>query len=209
MFLRLSKKSAPTTTHALSDLELVEMYRKTEDGELVGELFERYTHWIFGVCLKYLKDEDEAKDAVLQIFEKLLVDLKKHEIQYFRGWLQQVARNHCLMKLRRKNPVSVSLNDVEWEPAVHPNGYDEKAEKEVQLNQLEEGIAQLNEEQKRCVELFFLEEKSYKEIEDLTGFTNKQVKSYIQNGRRNLKKWMGVLPALFIGITFLKTYFGY
>mgnify|MGYP006267250949 CR=1 FL=1 len=196
MFLRVSSpKNAPA--EALSDQELIASYRETDESEQVGVLFERYTHWIYGVCLKYLKDEELAKDAVLQIFEKLLTELKKHEIQNFRPWLHQVARNHCLMHLRKKNPVSASLSDMEWEPEEHPDTEREtKEQTEVQLNQLEEGIAQLNPEQRQCIELFFLKEKSYKEIEAQTGFTNKQVKSHIQNGRRNLKKWMGVLPML-------------
>lgn len=198
MFLRISS-TRKKEEQEQSDQELIAAYKKDGDGYWVGLLFERYTHWVFGTCLKYLKDEDQAKDAVLQIFEKLLTDLQKHEVQYFRGWLHQVARNHCLMQLRKKNPVSASLSDMEWEPESHLiDERQEKEETEVRLNQLEEGIAQLNEEQRRCVELFFLEEKSYKEIEELTGFSPKQVKSYIQNGRRNLKKWMGVLPMLSI-----------
>lgn len=195
MFLRISSPQKARAEQ--SDQELIAAYQATEDGELVGLLFERYTHWIYGLCLKYLKDEEPAKDAVLQIFEKLLTDLKKHNIQHFRPWLHQVARNYCLMQLRKKNPVSTSLSDVEWEPEEHH--YEERAaseQTEMRLNQLEAGIAQLNSEQRQCIELFFLQEKSYKEIEAQTGFTARQVKSYIQNGRRNLKKWMGVLPVL-------------
>ncbi len=195
MIFRLNR-SKPQDTHALSDLEIVAAYKETEDAELVGELFERYTHWIFGVCFKYLKEHSAAEDAVIQIFEKLLTDLKKYEIQHFRGWLHQVARNHCLMILRKQKHTTTSLDDVEWEPSEHPFEEQEGKQQEAQLTQLEAGISQLGAEQKRCIELFFLQEKSYKEIEELTGFTNKQVKSYIQNGRRNLKKWMGVLPML-------------
>src|SRR3954469_20909800 len=85
---------------SLDDLQLVARYKETGDNALVGELHNRHTHLIFGTCMKYLKDEDEAQDASMQIFEKLLIDLKKHEIQQFKGWLHMVCKNYCLMQLR-------------------------------------------------------------------------------------------------------------
>lgn len=173
----------------MDDLLLVQLYRESGDSGYVGELFERYHHLVYGVCLKYLNNREEAKDAALQVFEKLMSDLYKHEVHNFSSWLHSVTRNHCLMFLRKKSRHYQHELGYKTEMYIVPK--DDELEtiqiKEVQLNLLEEAIQNLNEEQRQCIELFYLKEKCYKEIEDLTGYTNKQVKSYIQNGKRNLK----------------------
>lgn len=173
----------------MDDLVLVQCYRDSGDSDYVGELFERYHHLVFGVCLKYLNNREEAKDAALQVFEKLMSDLHKHEVHNFSSWLHSVTRNHCLMILRKKSRHYQHELGYNTEMHIVPKDDDLEAIKikEVQLNLLEEAIQNLNEEQRQCIELFFLNEKCYKEIEDITGYTNKQVKSYIQNGKRNLK----------------------
>jgi RNA polymerase sigma factor (sigma-70 family) len=178
--------------HNLSDLELVAQYKQTNDNALVGELYKRYTHLIFGVCMKYLKNEADAQDASILIFEKLLIDLKKYEIQQFKAWLHSVCKTYCLMQLRsgaikqkhkqemEKDFVAVMETDCEL------HLYKEN-KKEIQLTYMEECIKGLNDEQRLCVELFFLQEKSYIEVTEVTNFTLNNVKSYIQNGKRNLK----------------------
>lgn len=189
-----------------SDNELVLRFRDTRDNAIVGELFQRYTHLVFGVCMKYLKDEDEAKDGVMQIFEKLITDLHRHNVDNFKGWLYMVAKNHCLMYFRsKKNHVELPRhltgdfgdnhsedevsfgNDsgvpMELTSSLHHNGED----KEKQLTLMEWALKELKEGQKICIELFYLQEKSYEEVARETGYTMKEVKSYIQNGKRNLK----------------------
>ena len=180
---------------SLPDIELLDLFKKTGDQSIVGILFKRYTHLVLGVSMKYLRDEDEAKDCVMEIFEKLLTDLNRHQIHNFKSWLHTVTRNHSLMKLRaRKGKFAqrievgeTSLEVVEMNLLLHP---EDSNEKEVMLTLLEKGIRQLNPDQKKCVELFFLQEKSYQEIADLTGYSMLNVKSYIQNGKRNLKIFM-------------------
>ena len=176
----------------LSDAELLARYKSTGDKNLVGELYCRYTHLVLGVCMKYLKDIEESRDALMQIFEKLMKDLLHYEVNEFRFWLHTVTRNHCLMILRRRQ--SEHLNEkelkqdaesfVETTADFHLNN---GSEKENQLNHLEKAIQQLNSEQKLCIELFYLQSKSYQEVAETTGFSMNEVKSYIQNGKRNLK----------------------
>ena len=178
-----------------SDSELISAYKKSDDNSLVGELYKRYSHLVYGVCLKYLKNEDEAKDAVLQIFENLLDDLKKHDISNFKSWLHSVARNHCLMFLRKLQTVQKRVNEyeatyVEEESFSAPFTVHDKEEKEVMLTKLEEAITLLKDEQRICIELFFLKEKCYTEVAEITGYDLKKVKSYIQNGKRNLANIM-------------------
>lgn len=180
---------------SLTDDELIVRYKKSEDNSLVGELYKRYSHLVYGVCLKYLKNEDESKDTVLQIFEKLMVDLKKHEVSNFKSWLHSVAKNHCLMFLRKQQTQQKRVNEYEAtyqleETFATPFVVHEKVEKEALLTDLEKAIRTLKEEQRICIELFFLKEKRYNEVADITGFTVKQVKSYIQNGKRNLANIM-------------------
>ena len=174
------------------DLQLVAQYKQTNDNAFVGVLFQRYTHLIFGVCMKYLKDEDDAQDASMQIFEKLLKDLKKHEVQQFKAWLHMVCKNFCLMqlrsgasKLKRNKEMHKDLASfVESDVDLHLSN--EKT-KEIHFTFMEECIKGLNNEQKLCVELFFLQEKSYQEVTEMTSYSMNNVKSHIQNGKRNLK----------------------
>jgi RNA polymerase sigma factor (sigma-70 family) len=169
------------------DEELVDLYRKSGEIAIVGELYNRYTAMTYGVCLKYLKDREESRDAVMHIFEKLISTLKDHEISQFKGWLYVTARNFCLMQLRagkNKKFEEISPFLMESEEDVH---LQEGPEIESNLSKLEGCIDRLPEEQKQCVRLFYLDKKCYKEITELTGFDLNKVKSYIQNGKRNLK----------------------
>ncbi|MDQ2658591.1 MAG: sigma-70 family RNA polymerase sigma factor [Bacteroidota bacterium] len=170
-----------------TDEELIALYKKTEDLDIVGILYDRYTALTFGVCLKYLKDREESRDAVMQIFEKLIISLKTHEINVFKAWLYVTARNHCLMHLRsRKGKNFEELSPFLVETG--SNGHHEHGrEIEDDLNRLEQCINSLVAEQQQCVRLFYLEQKCYREITQATGYDLKKVKSYIQNGKRNLK----------------------
>lgn len=176
-----------------TDDELVIHYRTSGDKMAVGELFKRHSLMCFTVCNKYLKNEEAAQDAAMSIFEKLFEDLKKHEIQNFKSWLHSVCRNHCLMQLR-KQEMKMSKNTVyiddensfmELESFLHQDITE--FDKEQKLQTLEKAITELKDKQRECIELFYLQQKSYDEICQLTGYSNNDVKSSIQNGKRNLK----------------------
>jgi RNA polymerase sigma-70 factor (ECF subfamily) len=175
---------------SLSDLELVSLYRETGDKELVGELFRRYTRFVFLVSLNYLDDEEKAKDAAMQVFENLFTGLRKHDIRNFKSWLHVVTKNHSLMQLRGQKQQQIIREEwqkvyaEDMESPLFLNPYDEKEES---LIDLEEAILMLSKEQRICIELFYLKKKSYNEIVEITGDSYLQVKSHIQNGKRNLK----------------------
>lgn len=155
--------------------------------ESLGELYQRYMDLVYGVCLKYLKDPEDAKDSTLNIFEELITKLQKHEVENFKSWLYQVAKNHCLMLLRSEKKFSksnIDPADMQNEETLHLNGV---LEKEQNFQQLSFCLEQLNKEQRKALELFYLEQKCYKEIVEQTGIEWNQVRSFIQNGRRNLK----------------------
>jgi len=181
--------------NTLSDKELVALYKETDDMSVLGELYQRYMELVYGVCLKYFKEPEAAKDSVMQIFEELVVKLKKHEVDNFRGWLHQVAKNYCLMQLRTpRNLKTVEFNTefVQSETELHLNGVFEKEET---LQKMEDCLETLNAEQRQTIKLFYLEGKCYNEITELTGQEWNQVRSLIQNGRRNLKNCMDKTPA--------------
>ena len=169
-----------------TDAELLELYQSTRDLEWLGVLYLRYASLVYGVCLKYLRDREEAKDAVMQIHEKLVESLLQHSVLNFRSWHYVNARTHCLIQLRaHKGRMTEEIPSFLMENGEeeHP----EDVETEQQISKLERCIESLSGEQKLCVRLFYLSEKCYKEITVETGFELKQVKSYIQNGKRNLK----------------------
>jgi RNA polymerase sigma factor (sigma-70 family) len=174
----------------LSDIELIQKYKGSGDLTLVGVLYNRYMSLVYGVCLKYLKDREESRDTTMQIFEKLMVSLKEHEITHFKSWLYITARNHCLMALRARKGrqfEKISSDFMENELLLH---LPDEPEMETNFSKLEKCMETLVSEQKACVQLFYVQEKCYKEIVHLTGFDDNKVKSYIQNGKRNLKLCM-------------------
>jgi RNA polymerase sigma factor, sigma-70 family len=174
----------------LPDDALVKKYRQTHDITILGDLYQRYMELVYGVCLKYYKDNETAKDSVMQVFEELVEKLKKHDVDNFKSWLYQVAKNHCLMQLRTpKNLKTVEFNPalMQNEENVHLNGVFEKEEN---FKKLEYCITTLSDEQRHAVKLFYLDGKCYNEIVSITGQEWKQVRSAIQNGRRNLKNCM-------------------
>jgi RNA polymerase sigma-70 factor (ECF subfamily) len=178
-----------------ADHELVNIFSETGDSTYVGILYQRYGHLVLGLCIKYLKNRDEAQDAVIQIFANLLKDLKKHKIEHFKSWLYVYSKNFCLMELRKRQ--SALKKELELQENVHLfmeiHDPEHLKEKEKQINKLELAIEQLNPEQKTCITLFYLRNKSYVEIMEITGYSNNDVKSYIQNGKRNLKIKMETL----------------
>jgi len=176
---------------ALSDDELVQGYKDSGGAEYVGELFERYTHMVYLVCMKYLKDPMEAEDMSMVIFEKLMKDLPKYEVRNFKYWLHTVSKNQCLVfldKQKRKRHKEDNYQDMQQGIVENGVEFDLIDEKEIQLTNLEEAITMLNEGQQECIKLFYLQKKSYVEVAEMTGYDLKKVKSYIQNGKRNLKK---------------------
>ncbi len=157
---------------------------------VLGELYQRYMELVYGVCLKYYKEPETAKDSVMQFFEELVTKLKKHEVDNFRGWLHQLAKNHCLMQLRTpRNMKTVEFKTelVQSEENVHLNGV---LEKEENFQKMEYCLGTLAKEQAEAIRLFYLEGKCYNEIVEITGQEWNQVRSLIQNGRRNLKNCM-------------------
>lgn len=181
----------------LTDEELIRAYVRSDNADHFGLLFERYTHLVFGLCMKYLKNEADAEDAVMSIFEKLMTDLKKHNVKNFKSWLYQVSKNHCLMFLRKRKLHDRAQGELKIEKQeefmemlhnVHHNN--EPREVEGILISLHKALEKLRNEQRICIELMYLEKMTYREIADNTGFSMKQVKSFIQNGKRNLKMMM-------------------
>lgn len=171
----------------ISDQELLARFNADHNNEWLGILLQRYTLLLLGVSMKYLKNEEEAKDSVQQIFLKVIQELHKYKVEYFKSWLYMVAKNHCLMKLRdRQGKIPAELNN---QPIAAPEEADKKKleENDHTLDVMESSLKELNKEQQQCVTLFYLQKKSYAQISEETGFSMMQVKSYIQNGKRNLK----------------------
>ena len=173
----------------LSDEELLESFLSSSESEYFGELYNRYIPLLYGVCLKYLQRAEMAEDAVMQIFEDLLPKLQNYEIKVFRTWIYSVAKNHCLQLLRKQHKeIAVDFNTqfVEFADILHLLN-DEEQDDDNRVEMLKDCMERLPDEQKAAVQKFFYEEMSYADIVDVTGFQLKSVKSYIQNGKRNLK----------------------
>jgi RNA polymerase sigma-70 factor, ECF subfamily len=171
--------------------ELIKEFNSSGSLDILGELYSSYMPLVYGVCLKYLKDREESKDVVLQIFEKLIADLPKQKIENFRNWLHVVTKNYCLMQLRlrksndekQKEWLLDPTNFMENHSDLHPiDKVDPDMEKA-----LAGCIEKLKDEQKKCIMQFYFENRCYNEIAVTLGIDEKKVKSYLQNAKRNLK----------------------
>lgn len=182
--------STVSTNQQYTDEDLLNRYLQDDDLRHLGELYLRHSEMVYYVCLRYFKEDETSKDAVMQIFEELIEKVKKQSIRDFPRWLYVISKNHCLMALRSsKKQKEIVTNDfVEFQIDSHP--LEDREIREERLLQLESCLEKLLEKQQRSVKLFFLEEKCYKEVAELTGYEVKEVKSYIQNGKRNLKNCM-------------------
>ncbi|MBL7829199.1 MAG: sigma-70 family RNA polymerase sigma factor [Saprospiraceae bacterium] len=177
----------PRTSEHVSDEQLLAAYVEQGDADALGKLYERYMPMVYGVCLKILKDRGKAEDAVIAIYEELTRKVKAHEVDSFRGWLYVLARNHCLMEWRKKQRRPTDHHAPE--DMVRYDAIEEAFEYELpqQRDPLKECLEELNERQKKCVLWFYYEDYSYKAISDMMQEDVGKVRSYIQNGRRNLK----------------------
>jgi len=174
----------------LSDSELVDQYRRSRDLNVLGTLFQRYMVLVFGLCMKYLKNREDSRDAVMQIFEVLITDVPRFEIRNFKSWLYGVSRNHCLMKIRKdraeKHRYENISADMIMESGDELHLFDDNHDENL-LTKLKTCMENLKEEQRRCLELFYYDHRCYREISELLLFDENKVKSFIQNGKRNLK----------------------
>jgi RNA polymerase sigma factor (sigma-70 family) len=184
MFFKQFRKPKP-----VNDAEYVSAYKATGDLELLGELYERYMDLVYAVCYRYLRDEEESKDAVMQLFEQLITDLKNYEIQNFKSWLHSTARNYCLMQLRQRKMTAGEVDEEIEIIAMPLTAWPETdgLDLETKLSEMEDCLKTLSEEQRTSISLFYLNQKTYADIAELTGYDPKLVKSHLQNGRRNLK----------------------
>jgi len=186
LFIRADKRN-----NRNSDGDLLSEFSEFGDLEVLGELYSRYMHLVYGVCLKYLKDRDESKDAVMQIFEKLITEIPKQKIDNFSSWLHVVTKNYCLMQLRSQKSKEEKYNEWINDPAVfmetskvlHPID-DEEPDME---KELADCIERLKDDQKECIRLFYYENRCYQEISEDLKIDEKKVKSHLQNAKRNLK----------------------
>ena len=179
----LKNISDPSTT----DQELIAQYKQSGKLEVLGQLYQLYMDLVYAVCLKYLKEPELSKDAVMAIFEELITKVRKHEIENFKGWLYTLARNHCLMYLRSANRLPLKELEEDRMQLSADLHLEDVKQRETQLKGLEKCLETLVMEQKRAIELFYLQDKCYKEISESTGIEWNKVRSLIQNGRRNLK----------------------
>lgn len=177
----------PGKYNHIDDNELLQRFYADHDNEWLGILLQRYTMLLLGVCMKYLKNEEDAKDSVQQVFLKAINELHKYKVDYFKSWIYMVAKNHCLMKLRDKGKYTAEINEHLMATPDETTDKNNYIEKDRALTDMAQALTQLNKEQQLCVTLFYLEKKSYQEIVAQTSFSLLQVKSHIQNGKRNLK----------------------
>ena len=175
-----------------ADEELVNLFVKTGDAEVLGELYRRYMQLVYGVCLKYLRDRDLAKETVMKVFEKLMIDLPSANVKVFKPWLYVVTKNYCLMELRsckssREREKICADNQpsfMEQDDSLHPISENDNR---VVMDALQDCITRLNEQQRSCIEMFYFQELTYQQIAESTSTDLNKVKSFIQNGKRNLK----------------------
>ncbi len=175
----------------VNDEDLLLQYKQSGDKDLFADLFKKHVTTVYGTCLFYLQDKDEAQDATMVLFEKLMLDISTREINNFKAWLSFVVRNHCISLIRKSKTASKNKKSY-YEFEMEETSYE--AEEKIQsvsddvlLQEMKNCLPRLKDKQRICVERFYLQNKSYQDIADETGYSLNEIKSHIQNGKRNLK----------------------
>ncbi|MFP4664918.1 MAG: RNA polymerase sigma factor [Bacteroidales bacterium] len=181
-----------------ADKTLIRKYRESGDKAVIAELFNRYSGFVLAICMKYMRDKAPAEEMTVEIFESLFEKLKKHKVDYFKTWLYSVARNHCLENLRKSGTRHRHETGYQMEERLFMESEEDAHlstgnEDEHMVKALKTAVEELSNEQKQCVSLFYFQERSYADIVRITGYPLKKVKSYLQNGKRNLKIKMEAL----------------
>lgn len=176
---------------------LLKFYQSTGELRYVEAIFQKYHHLVYGMCLKYTADKELAYDLSMEIFEKLIFKLRKAKITSFKHWLFKVIQNECINSFRKKEQSRKSFDLWKKESEKNIQSYVENEGFLRLINsglsieaKIEEALHQLPSTQRSCIELFYFDKKNYKEIAVQTGFSNSQVKSYLQNGKKALKKYL-------------------
>ena len=173
---------------SLSDEDLILLYKKEKSNLIMDNIYKRYGHLLLAIAIKYIRNREEAQDIVMNLFEKLGDKIAKHDIQNFKSWLHTTLKNECLMHLRKTKKINSTTTIENLENVVSELDSEEFYQtKEKVFNQLESSLAELKNEQRKSVELFYLENKSYVEIAEILNISLNNVKSAIQNGKRMLK----------------------
>lgn len=185
-------------TSSATDTELVQSYYQDGSMAVLGDLYNRYMEMVYGICLKYLQEPDDAQDAVMAIFEELVTKLRQHQVENFKSWLHTLSRNHCLMRLRsQKRTPTVKIGDTIMHSEAEQH-LEDVLIREENLKQLETCLESLVDNQRKVIELFYLRGKCYNEISAETGIEWGNVRSSIQNGRRNLRICMEAQQRKFV-----------
>lgn len=180
----------------LKDEELISKYRFSHDNSYLGELFLRYIPYVYGVSLGTLKNQREAEELTLTVYNKISSDLKRIEVKNFNTWLYQLVKNLCNIEVKKKSAVEGESKNILIEELTHDdqgmyiNATENTISEKIDTNSLRLAINTLNENQKICIDLFYIQNKSYQEVADSTGFSLNQVKTNIQNGKRLLKTYL-------------------
>ena len=184
MFSFLNRKKY----NSLSDEDLILLYKKEAVNFILDIFYSRYGHLLLAIAFKYMKNREDAEDVVMNLFETLGSKLQKHDIQNFKSWLHTTIKNDCLMLLRKTKKISHTVSIEHLENACSEiDKEDFHVTREKIIVDLEKTLAGLKSEQQKCIQLFYLENKSYVEIAELLQLSLNSVKSAIQNGKRMLK----------------------
>ncbi|MEL6655687.1 MAG: sigma-70 family RNA polymerase sigma factor [Bacteroidota bacterium] len=175
-----------------SDEELVRQFQQSGDRFLLGLLLRRYSQSILGTCHYYLRQPQDAEDAAMEVCELIVRQLQKpKEIKRFKDWVFIIARNYCFRKL--KDNKRLTELSTEWEKdflnsdVQYELGDTLYVQEEALYARVDAEIQQLNEQQRLCLTAFYWQGEKYKDIAARYGMTTDEVRSAIQNGRRNLR----------------------
>jgi RNA polymerase sigma factor (sigma-70 family) len=150
---------------------------------------DEYSDSVYRFIRGNLKDEDRSNDIVQDTYEKLWRHVSEIEFTVVKSWLFSTAYHNMIDIIRREKKMTAMEPEHERE-MIHDNQYSD-------LNEvLHEALERLPEQQKTSVMLRDYEGYSYKEIGDITGLSEAQVKINIYRGRIALRNYIGKIETV-------------
>lgn len=154
------------------------------EGRAFGELVERYRHLVFTVCVRVLRDREDAEEAAQDAFVKAYQNLRGYAGQSkFSTWLYTIAYRCAVTRGRRRKPATGSLEELPYQAqAVEGAGAGDDLR-----HHLNKALHRLSPEDASLLSLYHLEEQSVDEIVTITGLGASNVKVRLMRARRKLE----------------------
>lgn len=166
----------------MTDIELIEACMR-ENPSAQKQLYDKYSSKLYGICLRYCKNEEEAQDILQDSFIKIFTKL--NTFQYtgsFEGWLKRITTNTAIEHYRKKVDLE-QVDEITFNPYLSID-----SEKTLEVEELLKMIQELPEGYRMIFNMYAIDGFTHSEIAEKLGISEGTSKSQLSRARASLQK---------------------